>query len=55
MTVQTAMLIDTLIKLGAKVTWSSCNIFSTQDHGPVLLLLGMLRQVKLPGCSTSGC
>ena len=32
MTVQTAVLIETLIKLGAEVTWSSCNIFSTQDH-----------------------
>jgi len=32
MTVQTAVLIETLIELGAKVTWSSCNIFSTQDH-----------------------
>ncbi|KAF4524307.1 hypothetical protein B566_EDAN005363 [Ephemera danica] len=32
MTVQTAVLIETLTALGAKVTWSSCNIFSTQDH-----------------------
>lgn len=32
MTVQTAVLIETLIALGAEVTWSSCNIFSTQDH-----------------------
>ena len=32
MTVQTAVLIETLIELGAKVRWSSCNIFSTQDH-----------------------
>merc|ERR1712130_645674 len=32
MTVQTAVLIETLIELGADVTWSSCNIFSTQDH-----------------------
>lgn len=32
MTVQTAVLIETLIELGAEVTWSSCNIFSTQDH-----------------------
>jgi len=32
MTVQTAVLIETLIELGAKVMWSSCNIFSTQDH-----------------------
>ncbi|HEY9184838.1 MAG TPA: adenosylhomocysteinase [Salegentibacter sp.] len=32
MTVQTAVLIETLVSLGADVTWSSCNIFSTQDH-----------------------
>ena len=32
MTVQTAVLIETLIELGAEVSWSSCNIFSTQDH-----------------------
>src|ERR1700712_2751487 len=32
MTIQTAVLIETLIKLGAEVSWSSCNIFSTQDH-----------------------
>src|SRR5450432_4079605 len=32
MTIQTAVLIETLIELGAEVTWSSCNIFSTQDH-----------------------
>src|SRR5690554_7907053 len=32
MTIQTAVLIETLTALGAEVTWSSCNIFSTQDH-----------------------
>src|SRR6202158_3058805 len=32
MTIQTAVLIETLIALGATVRWSSCNIFSTQDH-----------------------
>ncbi len=32
MTIQTAVLIETLIELGAQVSWSSCNIFSTQDH-----------------------
>jgi len=32
MTIQTAVLIETLVELGADVTWSSCNIFSTQDH-----------------------
>src|SRR4030095_9518282 len=32
MTIQTAVLIETLTELGAEVRWSSCNIFSTQDH-----------------------
>ncbi|KAF9290069.1 S-adenosyl-L-homocysteine hydrolase, partial [Linnemannia elongata] len=32
MTIQTAVLIETLTALGAEVTWTSCNIFSTQDH-----------------------
>ena len=32
MTIQTAVLIDTLVSLGASVRWSSCNIYSTQDH-----------------------
>src|SRR5687767_15360491 len=32
MTIQTAVLIETLVELGAEVTWSSCNIFSTQDR-----------------------
>ena len=32
MTIQTAVLMETLVDLGAEVTWSSCNIFSTQDH-----------------------
>src|SRR5215213_5040138 len=32
MTVQTAVLIETLVHLGAKLRWASCNIFSTQDH-----------------------
>ncbi len=32
MTIQTAVLIETLVALGAQVTWASCNIFSTQDH-----------------------
>jgi adenosylhomocysteinase len=32
MTIQTAVLMETLIELGAEIRWSSCNIFSTQDH-----------------------
>ena len=37
MTIQTAVLIETLTALGAKVRWSSCNIFSTQDHAAVAI------------------
>ena len=37
MTVQTAVLIETLTQLGAEVRWSSCNIFSTQDHAAAAL------------------
>ena len=37
MTIQTAVLIETLIELGAEVSWSSCNIFSTQDHAAAAL------------------
>jgi adenosylhomocysteinase len=39
MTIQTAVLIETLIALGAEVTWSSCNIFSTQDQAAAAMLL----------------
>jgi adenosylhomocysteinase len=37
MTIQTAVLIETLVALGAKIRWSSCNIFSTQDHAAVAM------------------
>jgi len=37
MTIQTAVLIETLVELGADVTWSSCNIFSTQDHAAAVI------------------
>jgi len=37
MTIQTAVLIETLVDLGAEVKWASCNIFSTQDHAAQLL------------------
>lgn len=37
MTIQTAVLIETLIALGAEIRWSSCNIFSTQDHAAAAL------------------
>src|SRR5438874_7525731 len=40
MTVQTAVLIETLVDLGAQVRWSSCNIFSTQDHAAAAVVVG---------------
>ncbi len=40
MTVQTAVLIETLVDLGAKVRWASCNIFSTQDHAAAAVVIG---------------
>ncbi|MGP3953814.1 adenosylhomocysteinase [Streptomyces sp. 7N604] len=40
MTVQTAVLIETLVALGAKVRWASCNIFSTQDHAAAAVAVG---------------
>src|SRR5579863_6417394 len=40
MTVQTAVLIETLVALGAQVRWASCNIFSTQDHAAAAVAVG---------------
>src|ERR671914_2831234 len=40
MTVQTAVLIETLVDLGAEVRWCSCNIFSTQDHAAAAIVVG---------------
>src|SRR6187401_2991014 len=40
MTIQTAVLIETLVDLGAEVRWSSCNIFSTQDHAAAAVVVG---------------
>ena len=40
MTVQTAVLIETLTALGARVRWASCNIFSTQDHAAAAVAVG---------------
>ncbi|HEX3778301.1 MAG TPA: adenosylhomocysteinase [Pseudonocardiaceae bacterium] len=40
MTIQTAVLIETLISLGAEVRWASCNIFSTQDHAAAAIVVG---------------
>ena len=53
MTIQTAVLIETLVHLGASVRWSSCNIFSTQDHAAAaiarkeyLFLLGKVKRKR---------
>src|SRR6476619_3847159 len=40
MTIQTAVLIETLVALGANVRWASCNIFSTQDHAAAAIVVG---------------
>ncbi|MGW4295688.1 adenosylhomocysteinase, partial [Micromonospora chersina] len=40
MTIQTAVLIETLVALGAQVRWASCNIFSTQDHAAAAIVVG---------------
>jgi adenosylhomocysteinase len=40
MTIQTAVLIETLVELGAQVRWASCNIFSTQDHAAAAVAIG---------------
>ncbi len=39
MTIQTAVLIETLVALGAQVRWASCNIFSTQDHAAAAIAM----------------
>src|SRR3954452_15742417 len=40
MTIQTAVLIETLVALGAEIRWCSCNIFSTQDHAAAAVVVG---------------
>jgi adenosylhomocysteinase len=49
MTVQTAVLVETLVALGAEVRWASCNIFSTQDHAAAALVVGPTGTVDAPG------
>src|SRR3954464_6415636 len=51
MTIQTAVLIETLVDLGAEVRWVSCNIFSTQDHAAAAVVVGPEGTVEEP----SGC
>src|SRR5215475_11143321 len=48
MTVQTAVLIETLVDLGADVRWVSCNIFSTQDHAAAAVAVGRTGTVAKP-------
>src|SRR3712207_1426696 len=48
MTVQTAVLIETLVELGADVRWVSCNIFSTQDHAAAAVVVGKNGTVDEP-------
>src|SRR5688500_10344469 len=48
MTIQTAVLIETLVALGAQVRWASCNIFSTQDHAAAAVAVGPTGTVDAP-------
>src|SRR6185369_10243219 len=48
MTIQTAVLIETLVELGADVRWVSCNIFSTQDHAAAAVVIGPTGTVAKP-------
>jgi adenosylhomocysteinase len=48
MTIQTAVLIETLVALGAEVRWASCNIFSTQDHAAAAVVVGPEGSVQAP-------
>ena len=48
MTIQTAVLIETLVALGADVRWVSCNIFSTQDHAAAAVVVGPEGTVDAP-------
>src|ERR1700755_1513012 len=48
MTIKTAVLIETLVALGADVRWASCNIFSTQDHAAAAVVVGPQGTVEAP-------
>jgi adenosylhomocysteinase len=48
MTIQTAVLIETLVELGAQVRWCSCNIFSTQDHAAAAVVVGKNALRRIP-------
>ncbi len=51
MTIQTAVLIETLVLLGAEVRWASCNIYSTQDHAAAAVAAGVVGSEELTGVS----
>ncbi len=54
MTVQTAVLIETLVALGAQVRWASCNIFSTQDHAAAAIAAARDPGLRLEGRDARG-
>ncbi len=54
MTIQTAVLIETLTALGADVRWASCNIFSTQDHAAAAIAVTGVPGVRLEGRNARG-
>ena len=54
MTIQTAVLIETLLELGAEVKWSSCNIFSTQDHAAAAIAAAGIGVFAWKGQSLEG-
>ena len=54
MTVQTAVLIETLVHLGAEVRWASCNIFSTQDHAAAAIAAAGIPRLRLEGGDPRG-
>ncbi len=53
MTIQTAVLIETLVELGAEVTWSSCNIFSTQDHAAAAIAAAGIQAAAIAAAGIS--
>ena len=53
MTIQTAVLIETLVELGAQVRWASCNIFSTQDHAAAAIASRGIPVFRLQGGNTA--
>src|SRR5437588_10969867 len=55
MTIETAVLIETLMELGAQVTWSSCNIFSTQDEAAAAIAAKNIPVYARKGMKNEGC